>query len=221
MKDHSSINKIDLRGICGEEIDGYGMLCSIMAAGANKLKSIDLSRNDIRTEGSTFIADFLATNPILEKLVLWGNKLDDNDANSIANALKHNTNLRILDIYPSGDITDAGWDLFLKAEFDSTSLNSAAESNHTFYIDRISKFNGDSETEDNFGQAAVQQKKIYHILSARQDRQCSNIQHFDDVPIEFLPDMLSSIQQYSGTILVKMHRPNMIKMFKLFPLCMK
>lgn len=67
-----------------------------MTAGASKLKGIDFSSNGITTGGSTFIADFLATNPILEQLVLESNRLDDEDAESIAGALKHNTNLRYL-----------------------------------------------------------------------------------------------------------------------------
>ena len=74
------------------------MLCPIMDAGRNKLKSIELCSNDISTGGSTFIADFLATIPILKTLVLRDNELDDDDVESIASALKHNTNLRYLEI---------------------------------------------------------------------------------------------------------------------------
>jgi hypothetical protein len=174
-----------------------------MTAGESKLKSIDLSNNDISTGGSTFIADFLATNPVLERLFLENNQLDDKDAKSIAVALKHNTNLRVLDIIGNGNITNSGWDALRKAEFDSTSLNAASDSNHTCSIltDYHEGMNGDPDTwnespRTHFVPAAVRQKKIYSILSSR-NRECSNVQHFSDVPVEFLPDMLGSIQEYS------------------------
>ena len=106
IRDHPSINTIHLSDCFGEGINGHDVLCSILTAGRNKLTSIVLSSNDIITEGSTFIADFLATNPILENLRLCDNYIDDEDAKSIATALKHNTNLRILDMDPNEGITD-------------------------------------------------------------------------------------------------------------------
>ena len=197
IRDHPTINTINLQGCCGEGINGHDVLCSIMNAGRSKLKSIDLScNNDIATGGSTFIADFLATNPILEKLLLSNNQIDDEDANLIASALKHNTNLRVLDVYCNA-ITDSGWEALLNAEFDSTSLNSVADSNHTCGIFAKSRFNGgQDESDDFFEPTAVRKKKIHFVLSSR-NRDCSNVQHLDDVPVEFLPDMLRSIQQYS------------------------
>ena len=203
IKDHPALHKIELDECCGEGINGYEVLCSILTSGESKLKYIDLSNNNISSRGSTFLADFLATNPILETLVLEGNDLNDEDAKSIAHALKHNTNLRYLDIIEpdifEGEITDSGWDALRKAEFDSTSLNSAADSNHTCYNWTISKFNANpyATTHHVFDPTEVRQKKIYRVLSAR-NRECSNVQHSDNVPVEFLPDMLASIHQYSN-----------------------
>ena len=82
-----------------------------------------------------------------------------------------------------------------KAEFDPTSLNSAANSNHTCHIVKASKFNG-RQYDDRLEPKQVRQKKIYYMISER-NRKCSNVQHFDRVPVEYLPDMLGSIQQYS------------------------
>ena len=106
-----------------------------------------------------------------------------------------------LDISGNRNITASGWDELCKAEFDSTSLNSAADSNHTCSIYGKSKFNSPQyyeafEYDVAFEPKAVRQKKIYSVLSSRH-RECSNVQHLDHVPLEFLPDMLSSIQQYS------------------------
>ena len=197
IKVHPAINTIQLDDCFDEEIDGHKILCSIMTAGANKLKSIDLSRNGIAARGSTFIADFLATNPLLEELALQNNDLNDEDAISIARALKHNTNLRLLDVR-GNDITDAGWDTLRTGEFDSMSLNSAADSNHTCYISPVSKFNGNTDIGKLtlYEPKQVRQKKVYRIISSR-NRKCSNVKHFDGVPVELLPEILTSIQQYS------------------------
>lgn len=85
-----------------------------------------------------------------------------------------------------------------KAEFDPTSLNTAADSNHTFYIVGKASFNVNplNKLSASIDPKKVRQQKIYHVLSSR-NKECSNVQHLDDVPIEFLPDMLGSIQQYS------------------------
>ena len=198
IRDHPSIHTIDLDSCCGEGINGYDVLCRVMAAGSRKLKSIDLCGSDISTGESTFISDFLSTNPILEKLVLEGNQLEDRDAKLIAGALKYNTNLRYLDITDNDNITDLGWVALYKAEFDSTSLNSTADSNHTCSIESNSIFNTKPNEGGSllFGPREIRQRKIYSLLCSR-NREYSNVHDLDDVPVEFLPDMLNSIQQYS------------------------
>lgn len=178
------------------------MLRSILKIGKNnKIESVHLSRNYIRTRGGTFISNFLASNPALLNLYLSYNQLDDNDALAIASALKHNTNLLLLSLQ-NNNFTINGWMALCKAVFDDTSLNSAADSNHTCCIDFPSDFeyieemNGDQESETPFDSMHVRQKKIYSILSSR-NNECSNVKHFENVPVELLPDMMVSFQQYS------------------------
>ena len=195
IKEHPSIKYLTVRGC--EGIDGYEMLQRIMAAGKYNLKTVDLGNNDISTGGDTFIPDFLASNPILENLMLTGNYIDNNDAMAIASALKHNTKLRFLDIRHN-IIKKSGWKALRKVEFDDTSLNAAFDSNHTCYIcyphdlrfRRMSDF-------PNHNPTYVGQKKIYSILSSR-NRKYSNVEHYEDVPVELLPDMLVSIQKYAN-----------------------
>ena len=204
VKNHPSVEEIDLVGCRGEEVDGYEMLQMIMNAGKSNLTSIVLSYNEISTGGDTFISDFLADNPILETLFLDGNQLDDNDAIAIASALKQNTILRTIGLRDN-NISKSGWEALRKAEFDDTSLNSASDSNHSCTIkypsgdDEIqgldtSEMNGNSDYH--FDSLYVRRKKVYSVLSTR-NRLRSNVGHFDDVPVEVLPDMLSTIQQYS------------------------
>jgi len=206
IKQHPSINHLDFNKCAGAGIDGYEMLKMIMDAGKNKLEDIDLSNNNISTWG-TYISDFLASKTVLDSLDLFGNKLNDRDAVAIAKALKHNKRLSFLDL-TGNNITKRGWVALRKIEFDDTSLNTAANSNHTCNIKYptgrrliggvdIREMNGDKKFTIAFAWKFVRQKKIYSVLSKR-NRDCSNVKHFDEVPVELLPNMLHSIHKYSN-----------------------
>jgi len=207
VKDHPSIKILGLCGYKDEDMDGYTMLMQIMTAGRNTLEVVELSDNNINTGGDsfTFIPDFLAENPILESLDITDNELDDNDLILVASSLKHNTKLRSLRI-SGNDTTSVGWEALSKAVFDKTSLNSAADSNHTCMIDfpyqdkhvHVRKINGDEFSDHYYDPEYVRQKKIYMVLSQR-NKNSSNVDHFDeDMPVELLPYMLLSIQKYAG-----------------------
>ena len=211
IAEHPAIETLNLRDIAGGHggmINGYPMLKMIITAGKYKLKSLGMQGNNIKTDGDTFISDCLAGNPILTNLDLTYNELDDNDVKAIAEALRQNTNLAVLDI-SINNFRQEGWDALTKAVFDKTSLNSAAESNHTCLIDfpvhrqhdEVRYLNGHkvytSDPEFTPNPTCARQRKIYFILSAR-NRSLSNVDHFDeDMPVELLPQLLSSIQMIS------------------------
>lgn len=137
ISEHSAIETLNLRHIVGGHggmSNGYPMLKMIITAGKHKLRSLDMQGNNIKTDGDTFISDFLAVDPILTNLDLTYNELDDNDVKTIAEALRKNTNLALLDI-SINNFRHEGWDALSKAVFDKTSLNSAADSNHTCLVD--------------------------------------------------------------------------------------
>jgi len=204
VKDHPSVRNLGLSECKGAGINGYEVLKQIMTAGRNKLEVIDLADNNINTGGDTFISDFLAKNPILEIIELTGNELDENDAILVARALKRNTKLRLLEIQDN-NFTNLGWEALSKAVFDNSSLNCAANSNHTCHIDfpsnhkydHVRSINSDESSDHYLEPNLVRQKKIYSILSKR-NKSSSNVVHLEDVPVELLPDMLYSIQQYSS-----------------------
>ena len=121
----------------------------------------------------------------------------------IASALNYNTKLRSL-IISGNDTTRVGWEALSKVVFDKTSLNSAADSNHTCTIDfpshhkydNVREINSEESSKHYYIPADVRQKKIYLILSQR-NRTLTNVEHFgDDMPVELLPDTLTSIQKY-------------------------
>ena len=193
---------LGLTGCKGADIDGHEMLKMITTAGKNKLQILNMRGNSISTGGNMFLSIFLAENPPLKRLHLNGNELDDNDAVAIASALLHNKNLRMLNI-KNNNFTSVGWEALGKAVFDNTSLNSAAGSNHTCLIDfppncieAVKEINGKTACPRFFGPKHVRQKKVYSILSAR-NRNSSNVEYLEDMPVELLPRMMRFIQKYA------------------------
>jgi len=212
---HPSINYIRLENcLGGEEINGYDMLCSLLASG-KPFDTVDFERNSIQTNGDTSIPDCIANNPPLKSLFLSGNKLNDNDAILIAQALKHNTKLEDLHLYRN-DFTDIGGEAILKAVYDPTSLNSVSECNHTCQI----KMDGSA-----FGRGLphwctnsgahlpcisisnpkwIRSRKIHYILSSRH-RERSNVQHLntefkDDAEdsLKLAPKVLEAVYKHSN-----------------------
>jgi len=199
---HPSLDSISLVGCNGEEITGNHILWSLINAGGSKLVEINLTDNNIHTGRSMFLHDFLITNPPLQKLILQDNHFDDADATFIASALQHNTNLRYIDLREN-PITDEGMGALKMTEFDRSSLNKAASSNHTCLIiypnnDEVMNENGTGISPDErlFDTRLVRAKKIYTVLSIG-NITCSNFQQLEDAPIEVLPTLLTSIQHYS------------------------
>ena len=199
-----------IAGSSGDDITGNEMLCCIIDAGGNKLKQINLSDNSINTGRSSFLHDFLVTNPVLQKLILRENHIDDVDAKFLALALRNNTNLEYLDL-TDNPLTAEGVKQLMGVEFDETSLNAAAASNHTCRIinPHCPDFNGCRLTNPDdqpFEKKALRAKKIYILLS-RGNMISSNVQKMGDADVELLPMILSSIQKYS-TYHIGDHAPN-------------
>lgn len=100
--------------------------------------------------------------------------LDDDDAALIAVALKENTNLRALSL-EGNDLTDIGFEYLDDAIFDSKTLNSASDSNHTCFLSTDEGSYGNENEDANMTRA----RKIYTVLSNR-SKDCTNAQHFDE-----------------------------------------
>ena len=87
---HPLLRDVDLNQICGEKLNGYDILPSVVSlldAGGDKSYRICLDSNNIRTNGGTILADVIETNyPNLHRLSLADNHLGDNDIALIADA---------------------------------------------------------------------------------------------------------------------------------------
>ena len=162
----------------------------------SKLKHIDLSGNDINPLslqlGGLFLCNILKKNPVMHKLELSRNKLDDNGAFFIAKAMKDNTNLNFFGLW-GNPIKEQGCSVLCKTEFDDSSFNAAADSNHTCLITNPDNCRG---INDVCGHRALKAKKIFSVLSLR-NRNCSNAELLGGIQVEILPILLVSIQKYS------------------------
>ena len=142
------------------------------------------------------------------------NYLNDEDAVLISRALKHNTNLKVLNLIEN-NIAEIGFTALRNAVNDTTSLNTVSESNHTCYIYGVDF--GDSPKNTHLGSghtASVyshtarynRRRKLYHLLSVR-NREGSNVRHLnlefraendeDDDSIKLVPKVLESINRSS------------------------
>ena len=99
----------------------------------------DKSHGTIGIDGCKSIASLLANKRSnLEKLNLWDNKIHDEEAEILAESLKHNTKLKCLFLenldcnYNTGNgMTERGFRAFSKLLADTTSIDSTYNSNHT------------------------------------------------------------------------------------------
>ncbi|KAL9181042.1 hypothetical protein ACHAXT_009847 [Thalassiosira profunda] len=199
IKRHSSISAVYFYD-CFDGDVGYRALCSLLD-GSKDYDTIDFYSTGIRTMGDTRISDFLATNPVLRRLDLEDNSLDDNDARLIADALKRNTHLVYLDL-EGNDITEIGENALCKAISDSTSLNSVASSNHTCRMFGVygAWYTNWKDPPEN------RREKIYHLLSFRHHRLTpdwlDNAHHFDlefgDDSMGLVPKVLECVHKYGS-----------------------
>ena len=106
--EHPTIRKLALTRSLNEGIAPYTPVKRLFGGiGNGALISVNLSFNNIKTNGDRCIPDYLSTNPPLERLYLGENQLTDADALDIGLALQSNTNLRVLDLEDNA-LTKAG-----------------------------------------------------------------------------------------------------------------
>ncbi|EJK55835.1 hypothetical protein THAOC_24383, partial [Thalassiosira oceanica] len=97
---------------------------------------LDFGDNNLQTNGRTDIPDLIAANPPLEKLYLYKNSLNDDDAVLIAQSLGRNTNLRRLNVRRN-NIQERGMRALYEAVNDTSTLNALSDSNHSCLLEGL------------------------------------------------------------------------------------
>ena len=161
---------------------------------SQSLRVLSLAQNNLSNLGDTDMSSFLAANSRLERLDLSRNPLSRQDIIYIWDALKHNTNLRRLDIEDM--VVDLGNLSFVI--FDDSSMNAAYATNHYCKIettdssDSFHMFNRYDNPKLNM------RKKIYYILSKRhQSRKNASCFDLEGIDIKHLPNVLAILKPYS------------------------
>jgi len=95
----------------------------------SEVEYICLNNNNIDSLGAVKIAEYLEGDPPIVRLSLACNRLNDDDAILISQALKRNTNLKTLSLH-TNNLTCIGAKALITCVFDGSSLNAISGSNH-------------------------------------------------------------------------------------------
>ena len=208
---HPMIGEVSFEGSFREGVTTYSPVQRLFGGvGTDTLLGVDLTNNDIKTNGDRCIPDFLSTNPPLKYLVLWYNRLNDDDALRIAVALQSNTNLRYLDLDDNA-LTGAGKDAMYHqavlgiSPSDLSALHSLSEAdlnivggaNHTCRIAGISNqpLMNDREKSAKFNR----RRKLFRQLAIRHLEGCNVPQleaEFSEEGVRIVPHVLACVNRY-------------------------
>ena len=150
--------------------------------------------------------------PNLNWLYLRSNKLNDNDAIHLADALRHNRTLDSL-FLQGNEFTSLGEDVLKKVIYDDSSLNAVSDSNHVCAIQglgfypweifvrgqyNVHRNEGDCRDDEN-GRKRSRAGKIFHLLEER-NKLGTNAQHLEremgENSLKVLPLALAAVQIY-------------------------
>jgi hypothetical protein len=199
---HPSLVELDLRN-CFDNGLADEMMTSLLANGNIRLERLVMSTNNITSNVTALLSDFLATDPPLKELDLSENgNLNDNDAVLLANALRSNKSLRRLHL-DGTKMTPVGGESFRLVLNDNSTLNSVFDSNHSchLYLDWDESWNTNRVYESINDSYTVREqnraRKIYKLLSSRH-QYTSNVQYFGDIDVNVLPHMVEAVQKYAS-----------------------
>ena len=160
---------------------------------SKSLRTLFLAGNHLSNLRPTDMSRFLAANPRLKRLDLSRNPLGRQDIIYISDALKHNTNLRRLDI-KNMDVELGNLSFVI---FDDSSMNAAYTTNHYCKIETTDS--SDSYMFNRYNDPKLNmRKKIYYVLSKRhQSRENASCFDSEGIDIKHLPNILAILKPYS------------------------
>ena len=182
MRSHPRIN--DLR-LTHSDLGSSPEILSVILQ--SDVKYINLYNNNIDSLGAVKIAEYLGSNPPIEVLSLDHNRLNDDDAILISQALKRTTNLALIDLVRN-NFTPIGVKALLTCVFDSSSLIAISESNHS--LTGIHMFYSRNHNLQCCIGRMLEMNRAQKIVLALQDKD-SLLQYLANVPVELIPDVLA------------------------------
>ena len=151
------------------------------------IEYINLESNNINSLGAVKIAEYIGGDPPIRRIDLDYNRLNDDDAILISQALRRNTNLKTINMH-SNNFTSIGVKALLTCVFDSSSLNAISESNHTLvgmyiFSQRV------NEKLQRCINRLLKLDRADKIVLALQDKD-SLLKYLTNVPVGLIPDVL-------------------------------
>ncbi|EJK68460.1 hypothetical protein THAOC_10358 [Thalassiosira oceanica] len=211
LMNNRNITNVKLSAFLDSSRCSYSFLRGLFRAGSH-IEELDLSYNNMATQGCTRLPDYLASDPPLRHLDLIDNKLGDADAELIARAISRNTRLQVLnfDLEEGDPMTESGRRALKGAIWDESTLNAMANRNHSCkmligYLEDtnlISSHLRPKELHINESDHIFRNKSIkMHWLLSKRIRTGANAVHLiaelgGENKLERLPNVLSSIGRY-------------------------
>ena len=182
LRSHTRVNQLDLTN-CDLGSTPEILLVILQS----DIKYINLDNNNIDSLGAVKIAEYLGSNPPIEVLSLDHNRLNDDDAILISQALKRTTNLALIDLV-GNNFTPIGVKALLTCVFDSSSLSAISESNHT--LTKIYLFSPVQASDmKSCINSLLEMNRVQKIVLALQDKD-SLLQYLANIPVELMPEVL-------------------------------
>jgi hypothetical protein len=148
---------------------------------------ISLVNNNIDSLGAVKIAEYLESDPPIHQIDLAHNRLNDDDAILISQALKRNAELKAIRLH-TNNFTSIGVKALLTCVFDGSSLNAISESNHT--LTRIDMFHNHNDKLAFCTEILIQLDCPHKIMLALQDKD-SLLQYLANVPVGLIPEVIA------------------------------
>ena len=197
LKHHSCLRQVNFG--CYSLGARPDILC-VLLDGIKHVENVSMWHLELTSQGH-HMANMLKKNPDLQHLKAGCNLFNDNDAAAFADALKYNTNLKLLALGSQfRRLTSVGGKALLKAVFDGSSLDAVFDSNHTC---RVTYDNMDDMQEKvnrlhdiNLSRENIIKYKILMALGAFGGTEQFKIELLKEVQeaVELMPKVLELVQ---------------------------
>ena len=197
LKHHSCLRQVNFG--CYSLGARPDILC-VLLDGIKHVENVSMWHLELTSQGH-HMANMLKKNPDLQHLKAGCNLFNDNDAAAFADALKYNTNLKLLALGSQfRRLTSVGGKALLKAVFDGSSLDAVFDSNHTC---RVTYDNMDDMQEKvnrlhdiNLSRENIIKYKILMALGAFGGTEQFKIELLEEVQeaVELMPKVLELVQ---------------------------
>jgi len=219
LRSHSSIDELHLNHCdLGSTPE---MLLVILQS---DIDYINLDNNNIDSLGAVKIAEYLEGDPPIEVLSLGHNRLNDDDAILISQALKRNTNIKQIHLR-SNNFTSIGVKALLTCAFDSSSLNAISLTKIYLFSPGQARDMTSSHTFEGCIDRMLEMNRVQKIVLALQDKD-SILQYLANIPVELIPEVLARIddqcqQKHLNIVYFTMRWWNMPVLYSYYHLCAK